>query len=107
MTAEQTGRPPIMPTTTDQEVVMPAALAERRARVRSVLPQRLRVEVPEIWGDDALAYGLEAALAEVPGVTTASVSPTTGRALLLFDAPIDDLDAVLAAVAHAAAQATP
>src|SRR5262245_7906932 len=76
-----------------------------QARVRSALPQRLRVEVPEIVADEARAAGLAVTLAKLPGVSGASVSALTGRALLHFAAPIDDLEAILRAVVEAAAQA--
>src|SRR5438093_65579 len=77
------------------------------ARARSALPRRLRVEVPEALGDARRAQGIAAALQALPGVTSATVNPITGRALLRFESDIQDLDAALAAVAHAAATAQP
>src|SRR5262245_16528236 len=77
------------------------------ARGRSYLPQRLRVEVPEVLGDEARARGLALALAALPGVTGATVSALTGRALLHFGAPVEALEPVLRAVADAAAHAEP
>jgi manganese/zinc-transporting P-type ATPase C len=76
-------------------------------RVRSALPQRLRLEVPKARGDAPLAHGVAAALRGLPGVAEAGVNPLTGRALLVFAAPVEDLEAVLAAVAQAAAAAQP
>jgi cation-transporting P-type ATPase C len=76
-------------------------------RARSILPQRLRVEVPSIRNDPRRAAGLAAALRRLDGVTQASVNAVTGRALLVFGAPIRDLDAVLARVAEAGACAEP
>jgi cation-transporting P-type ATPase C len=78
-----------------------------RRRVRSALPQRLRVEVPEVLGDGPRAAGLAAALRALPGVTSASVNPQTGRALLHFEAPLTDLEAVLGAIGNAASSAAP
>lgn len=81
-------------------------------RVRSALPHRLRVEVAEVLGDARRATVLAAALRRLPEVAEATVSPVTGRALLVFEAPVAHLEALLtllAQIAQAAqmAQATP
>jgi cation-transporting P-type ATPase C len=76
-------------------------------RVRSALPQRLRVALPSVFGDERLAAGVAAALRDLANVAEASVNPLTGRALIVLVGPAEDLDAVLAAVARAAANAQP
>ena len=85
----------------------PELAPELQARVCSALPQRLRVAVPEVRADERYAAGLAAVLAKLPGVSAVSVNPRTGRALLLFAAPVDDLEAVLRAVVSAAENAAP
>src|SRR5262245_49063516 len=75
--------------------------------VRSALPRRLRVELPVVCGDAWLAAGVAVALARLPGVETAAVNAVTGRALLTFAAPIEDLDRVLGEIAAAVSVANP
>src|SRR6266508_3918288 len=77
------------------------------AVIRSALPNRLRIELAQVRGEAALAAGVEQALRALPGVTSAAVNPVTARALLLFTEPIQDLDATIAAIRTAAAQAEP
>ena len=86
---------------------VPSARVSRVSRVCSALPQRLRVAVPEVRADASRAAGLAAVLAKLPGVSAVSVNPRTGRALLLFATPVDDLEAVLGAVISAAENAAP
>jgi cation-transporting P-type ATPase C len=94
------------PAADERDALTAAAL---RARVRSALPERLRLDVPEVRADAGLAAGLAAALTALPGVAGVEVSAATGRALLVFVAPVegDDLDAVLRAVVAAAQTVTP
>ena len=77
------------------------------ARVRSFLPRRLRVEVPAVSGNPRLAAGAAVALRTLADVEEASVSAVTGRALLVFVAPVEDLERVLADIVRAVAQAVP
>jgi cation-transporting P-type ATPase C len=75
--------------------------------VRSVLPRRLRIEIPGLYQRPGAAAGVATALAALPGVAGATVNPATGRALLTFDTPLGDLDRVLAEIAVAIAGAEP
>ncbi|HEV2126267.1 MAG TPA: HAD-IC family P-type ATPase [Chloroflexota bacterium] len=75
--------------------------------VRSLLPDRLRVEIPALRGDLQRAAGVAAALRQLSGVVTAGVNPVTGRALLCFSSPIEDVDTLLTTIARAAAQPLP
>lgn len=77
------------------------------ARVRSFLPRRLRVEVPAVSGNPRLAAGAAVALRTLADVEEAYVSAVTGRALLVFVAPVEDLERVLADIVRAVAQAVP
>jgi cation-transporting P-type ATPase C len=74
---------------------------------RSVLPQRLRVGVPNVGGDPARAAGIAQALGRLEGVTSATVNPVTGRALLHFAEPIADLEETLSRVRTAVDRAQP
>ncbi|HEU5318870.1 MAG TPA: cation-translocating P-type ATPase [Chloroflexota bacterium] len=74
-------------------------------RVRSFLPQRLRLELEPACGDPRLAAGIGHALLTLPDVAAASVNPTTGRALIVLAAPQGDLDALLDRISVAVASA--
>ena len=85
----------------------PRAKPAAKPVARSVTPHRLRVQVPGVTGDARRAAGVQLALAALPGLHGASVNPVTGRALLVFTAPIEDLDRLLAEVGRIASHAEP
>ncbi|HET7771253.1 MAG TPA: cation-translocating P-type ATPase, partial [Chloroflexota bacterium] len=62
---------------------------------------------PDITGDARLAAGVHLALAGLPGIAAASVNPVTGRALLVFATPIDDLEHLLDEIGRIARAAEP
>ena len=53
--------------------------------IHSAMPGRARFEVVGLYRDEALAQILEGQLRRRSGVISASASPLTGKALVLFD----------------------
>jgi len=67
----------------------------------------LRVDIPTVFRDVRLAAGVALALGSLPNVESSSVSHMTGRALLVYVTPIEDLERVLSEIARAVRQAGP
>lgn len=54
-------------------------------RVSHFIPGRVRLRVPAIKGNPALAQKLQLAFSEVPGLTGLSYNTTTGSVLITYD----------------------
>src|SRR5687768_9261198 len=89
------------------ESVVTTAAARPGVRVRSSLPDRLRLEVPRVVADERLAGGVEAELRALPGVAHVSVNAVTGRALVVLAAPQDDVEGLLGRIAALVERAQP
>lgn len=50
-----------------------------------LLPGRLRLSVPGLHGNQAMAGDLARRLSEIPGITAGQVNPVTGRVLIFFE----------------------